>query len=274
MLKILRNQIFRIPVYLYVILVLFPFLWISATAFKKQIDILLGKVIFKPTLDNFYQLFASKEATFIYDLINSSIIAIISTSLVLIICSAAAYTLRRLKFPDWLRTSIFFWVLIFYMLPAITYVSSWFVIANEIGLFNTRIAVIIGHVTINLPLGLWLMSNFISEIPDEIQEAAKIDGCSNFQIFLKIMLPLIKPGLTATAVLVFLFSWNDFLVALTLTTKSTQTVPVSIATFAQGYEVRYGAMAMAAFISTLPALVLLLFGERHIVKGLLAGSLK
>ena len=112
------------------------------------------------------------------------------------------------------------------------------------------------------------------QIPHEIQEAARVDGCTHGQIFRKVFLPLMTPGLFATAVIVFLFSWNDFIVAVNLTAKATQTLPVSIATFSQQYEVRYGEMAAGSLVSLLPALVLSFFAQKYIVRGLTAGAVK
>ena len=259
---------------LFAVIVVAPFLWIGGMAFKKQIDILMMKIIATPTLFNFEKLFTSKEATFLHDIFNSLVVATTSTVLVLLIASMAAFTLRRLQVPSWFSAVILLWVIIFHMLPPITFVGSWFVMANSVGLFNSRIGLILAHTTINLPLGIWLMSTFISEIPYEIQDAAKVDGCSDGQIFLKIMLPLVTPGLFATAVLVFLFSWNDFVVAVNLTAKDTQTLPVSIATFAQQYEVRYGEMAAGSLISLIPALILSFFAQKYIVRGLTAGAIR
>lgn len=258
----------------FVIIIIAPFLWIGSMAFKKQIDILMMKILATPTLFNFEKLFVSKEATFLNDIFNSAVVATCSTLLVLVIASMAAFTLRRLRVPNWVSAVILLWVIIFHMLPPITFVGSWFVMANSVGLFNSRIALILAHTTINLPLGIWLMSTFISEIPYEIQEAARVDGCSNGQIFRKVMLPLITPGLFATSVIVFLFSWNDFIVAVNLTAKATQTLPVSIATFSQQYEVRYGEMAAGSLISLIPALVLSFFAQKYIVRGLTAGAVK
>jgi multiple sugar transport system permease protein len=160
------------------------------------------------------------------------------------------------------------------MLPPITFVASWFQIASYVGLFNSRIALILAHVTINLPIGLLIIASFMRDLPMEIQEAALIDGCSSRQAYIKIILPLLAPGLFATAVIVFLFSWNDFMVAMNLTAKATQTVPVSIATFSQQYEVRYGEMAAGSLVSLIPALILTFFAQKYIVKGLTAGAVK
>lgn len=258
----------------FALIIIAPFLWIGSMAFKKQIDILMMKVIATPTMFNFEKLFVSKEATFLNDIFNSATVAITSTVLVLIISSMAAFTIRRLDLPGWFTALILFWVIIFHMLPPITFVGSWFVMANTVGLFNSRTALILAHTTMNIPLGIWLMSTFISEIPHEIQEAARVDGCTPGQIFRKVFLPLITPGLFATSVIVFLFSWNDFIVAVNLTAKATQTLPVSIATFSQQYEVRYGEMAAGSLVSLLPALVLSFFAQKYIVRGLTAGAVK
>ena len=256
------------------VLVLVPFIWISTIAFKKQIDILMMKMVFKPTLFNFEKLFFSKEATFFNDIFNSLVVGISSTIIILVVCSMAAFTMIRLKIPQWITALIFLWVIVFHMLPPITFVGSWFQMASSLGLFNSRIALILAHVTINLPIGLLIISSFMRDLPTEIQEAAFIDGCSNRQVYLKVILPLLTPGLFATAVIVFLFSWNDFMVAMNLTAKATQTVPVSIATFSQQYEVRYGEMAAGSLVSLIPALILTFFAQKYIVKGLTAGAVK
>ena len=258
----------------FAILVLAPFIWIATIAFKTQIDIMMMKIIFKPTLFNFDKLFFSKEATFFRDIFNSLFVGIISTLIILVICSMASFTMIRTKISNWITAVLFLWVIVFHMLPPITFVGSWFQMANSVGLFNSRIALILAHVTVNLPLGLLIISSFMRDVPTEIQEAAYIDGCSNRQVYLKVMLPLLGPGLFATAVIVFLFSWNDFMVAMNLTAKATQTVPVSIATFSQQYEVRYGEMAAGSLVSLVPALILTFFAQKYIVKGLTAGAVK
>jgi len=258
----------------FAIIVLAPFLWISTIAFKKQIDILMMKMVFKPTLFNFDKIFFSKEATFFNDIFNSLVVGISSTIIILVVCSMAAFTMIRLKIPQWMTALIFLWVIVFHMLPPITFVGSWFQMASSVGLFNSRIALILAHVTINLPIGLLIIASFMRDVPTEIQEAAFIDGCSSRQAYIKVILPLLTPGLFATAVIVFLFSWNDFMVAMNLTAKATQTVPVSIATFSQQYEVRYGEMAAGSLISLIPALILTFFAQKYIVKGLTAGAVK
>lgn len=123
-------------------------------------------------------------------------------------------------------------------------------------------------------MAIWLMSVFVREVPLEVEEAAWIDGCSTPQLLVRVVVPLVRPGLVATGLLVFVFSWNEFAVALNLSARQTATVPVAIAKFAQDFEIQYTQMAASAMLSTIPALILLLVGQRHIVKGLTVGALK
>ena len=151
-------------------------------------------------------------------------------------------------------------------------VGPWYVMFRMLGWHNTSTALILTHVALNLPIGIAVMSIFIRDVPLELEEAARIDGCSSWQLLLRIIVPLVKPGLAATGILVFVFSWNEFAVALNLTARQTATVPVAIAKFAQEYEIKNGVMAAAAILSVIPAVLLLLFAQRHIVRGLTAGS--
>ena len=126
------------------------------------------------------------------------------------------------------------------MIPPITMVGPWYVMFRSLGLDNTYTGLVLAHLALNLPIGIWLMSVFVREIPLELEEAARIDGCTTPQMLWRIVVPLVAPGLAATAVICFVFSWNEFAVALNLTAKQTATVPVAIARFAQEYEIKHG----------------------------------
>jgi multiple sugar transport system permease protein len=160
------------------------------------------------------------------------------------------------------------------MIPPVALAGAWFTMMRAVGLDNTFTGLVLAHTTLNLPMALWLMAVFIREVPRELEEAARIDGASTPVLLWKIVLPLIAPGLAATAVLTFVFSWNEFAVSLNLTMKQTATVPVAIAKFAQDFELLYTQMAAGAALSILPALLLLLVGQRFIVKGLTQGAVK
>ena len=254
--------------------ILIPFFWVASAAFKRQIDLLLGKIFFTPVLLNFEELLFSRGSDFILNFINSVIVATTSTAIVVVIASMTAYTMYRMRWPRWVTPLLMLWTVFFHMIPGIVIVSAWFVMFQAMGLLNTYLGLILAHVTHNLPMGLWLMSAFIRDVPVEVEEAARVDGCGPASVFFRVVLPVVVPGLIAMGILVFIFSWNEFPVALNLTNRATQTVPVAIAKFAQEFEIKFGAMAAGAVFSLLPALVILIFGQRYIVRGLTAGALK
>jgi multiple sugar transport system permease protein len=190
---------------------------------------------------------------------------------VLVVATLAAYSMHRMRWPGWVPAMVAIFSLVFYMLPPITLVGPWYVMFRSLGLDNTYTALVLANVTLNLPIGVAVMSVFVRDIPFELEQAARLDGCTTPQMLWRIVVPLVRPGLAATAILVFVFSWNEFAVALTLSGSRTATVPVAIAKFAQEYEIKNGVMAAGVVLSIVPAIVLLLFAHRHIVKGLTAG---
>jgi len=252
-------------------LVVVPIIWIGFAAFKTQIALLRGDVLFRPWLGNFNELLFSKSADYVRHFGNSLLVAAMSTLVVLFISTLAAYSMARLRWPSWVPALIAAGSIVFYMIPPITLVGPWFVLFRSIGWDNTYTALVLAHVTLHLPIGIAVMSVFVRDIPVELEEAARLDGCTTPQMLRRIVVPLVRPGLAATAILVFVFSWNEFAVALNLTGGGTATVPVAISKFAQEYEIKHGVMAAGVVLSVVPALLLLVFAQRHIVKGLTAG---
>jgi multiple sugar transport system permease protein len=256
------------------IIVLFPFAWIALAAFKTQISLLMGQVAFTPTLANFDEVLFSGTSDYLANYRNSLVIATSSTLIVLAVATLAAYSIERLEWPRWVVHVFLLGAAVFNAVPAITLVGPWYVVSRALGLYNTYPAVILAHATLNLPIGIWLMATFMREVPRELEEAAWIDGCGTLQTLVRVVLPVVMPGIAATAILVFIHSWNEFVVALNLTARQTATVPVAIAKYAQENETKYGAMAAGAVLSTLPSLVLLFFAQRAIVRGLTAGAIR
>ncbi|MBP8297523.1 MAG: carbohydrate ABC transporter permease [Burkholderiales bacterium] len=256
------------------LIVLGPFVWIALAGFKTQISLMLGEIAFTPMLDNFRELLFSSTSDYLANFRNSLIVAGASTVIVLVVSTLAAYSIERMGWPRWVVHLFLLGAAVFNAIPAITLVGAWYVMFRSLDLYNTYAAVILAHATLNLPIGIWLMATFIREVPRELEEAARIDGCGTLALLWRIIVPVVMPGLAATAILVFIHSWNEFVVALNLTAKQTATVPVAIAKYAQEHETKYGEMAAGALLSTLPALILLFFGQRHIVRGLTAGAVK
>ena len=251
-----------------------PLIWIGLAAFKTQIALLMGQLTFTPWWGNFDELLFSRSSDYLANFGNSLFIASASTAIVLFFSTLAAYSMHRLGWPPWVGGALLLGSLVFHMVPPITLVGSWYVMFRSLGWGGTHASLILAHVALHLPIGLGILSLFVRDLPVEIEEAARIDGCTVPQMLRLIVFPLVAPGLAAAGVIVFVFSWNEFAVALTLTGTQSATVPVAIAKFAQEYEIKYGVMAAGALLSIVPAVALLLFAQRHIVKGLTAGSLK
>ena len=256
------------------LIVIAPVAWIAVAAFKTQIALLMGRVWFAPTWANFDELLFSRSSDYLANFVNSLMVATASTILVAILSTLAAYSLNRLRWPRWVAATVLLWSVVFHMLPPITMVGPWYVMFRAVGLDNTYTCLILTNLALNLPVGIWLMSVFVRDIPIELEEAARVDGCTTPQMLVRIIFPMVLPGLAAMSILVFVFSWNEFAVALSLTAKQTATVPVAIAKFAQEYEIKHGVMAAGAVLSAIPAIIVLLLAQRHIVKGLTAGAVK
>lgn len=257
-----------------IVVVVGPFLWVLANSFKSPIAILQGAWTFVPTLDNYADVLSSKRSDFVHALATSLAVATASTVIVVAIATLAAYSLHRFAWAQWVVRGLLVWTLAFHVIPIITMVGPWYVAFRHLGLYDTRTALVLTHVVINLPVALWLMMSFFRAVPPEIEEAAMVDGCHALASFRYVVLPLVVPGLIATGVLSFIFSWNEFPVALTLTQRDTATVPVAIGKFAQENAVNYSQMASAALLATIPAVILLLVAQRSIVRGLTTGAIK
>ncbi len=257
-----------------VILALVPLLWIISLSFKTPTTVTDEHFIpRKWTLENYRAIFNTSEFT--RALINSIGIALISTVIAVTLASMAAYAVARLKFPG--KSLLIGMSLLIAMFPAISLVTPLFNIERQIGLFDTWPALIIPYVAFGLPLGIYTLSAFFREIPWELEKAAKMDGATPFQAFVKVIAPLAAPGMFTTAILVFIFAWNDFLFAISLTsTTSARTVPAAIGFFTGSSQFTQptGSICAAAVIITIPIILFVLFFQRRIVAGLTSGAVK
>lgn len=250
-----------------------PLLWQFITSLKPDADLTTIPPVLprETTIDHYTSIF--REHPFIRIIFNSVVVAASTTLLSLTIGSLAAFGLAKLHVKY--KAAILGLVLSVSMFPPIATVSPLYIIIRALGLRDTWWALIITYTTFSLPLSIWILTNFFKEIPDEIYLAARVDGCTPFQAFYKIMLPLSAPGFVTTAILVFIFSWNEFLFALTFTsTTASRTIPVEIALFPGLHEVPWGDIAAASIVVTIPLLILIFVFQRRIIEGLTAGAVK
>jgi len=220
-----------------VFLIIAPFLWVALQSLKYEIEILKGSWFFAPTLSNYWGGVYSRRSDFMSNMANSFIVASISTFFALSIGVLAAYSLSRLTWKKWISSAFLGWILIFNMITPLALVGPWYLIFRHLGLHDTLGGLIATHITLHLPMTIWMMMTYFNDLPKDLEEAAKIDGCREIDTFWRVLLPLVTPGLIAAGVLAFIFSWNEFSVAPNLTGRATATVPVAISRFAQQYEV-------------------------------------
>jgi multiple sugar transport system permease protein len=250
-----------------------PFLWQFVTSLKPvaEIDMLPPLLPTRPTLEHYGAIFAGYPLLRI--IANSTLVATLTTLGATGLGALAGFALAKLDVRH--RGPILAGVVAMSMLPPIAIVSPLFLAINAIGWRDTLAALVVTYVGFSLPLAVWLMASFFRSLPDEIYIAARVDGCSALGAFWKVMLPLASPGLAATALLVFIAAWNEFLFALSFTsTPAARTIPVAIAEFPGLHEIPWGEIAAASIVATLPLVLLAVVFQRRITEGLMAGAVK
>jgi multiple sugar transport system permease protein len=257
-----------------IIAALIPVVWIASLSLKDPSTITDGNFFpSKFTWDNYKGIFDTELFT---DALRNSIgIALISTVIAVVLASMAAYAIARLNFPG--KALILSAALAIAMFPPISIVGPLFDIWREIGLYDTWPGLIIPYMTFTLPLAIYTLSAFFREIPWELEQAAQVDGATPFQAFRKVIVPLAAPGVFTTAILVFIFAWNDFVFAVSLTsTNAARTVPPALASFPgeSQFTAPIGSIAAGAVVVTIPIIIMVLIFQRRIVAGLTAGAVK
>jgi multiple sugar transport system permease protein len=257
-----------------VVFCLLPFYWIINVSLKTGPDLSSSALVPPhPSLDNYDAIFHNSDFT--RALLNSTIVALVTTTLSLVVGSFCAYALARLR----LRGK--FWILALILtittFPAIAIAAPIFKLWTDLSLFNTIPGLIIPYLCFSLPLAIYILVSFFKEIPKDLEEAALVDGATNFEAFTKVVIPLAAPGMATAAILTFIFAWNEFLLAVTLTSSpNARTVPASIAFFTgvSEFERPLGTISAASVVVSIPLILLVLFFQKRIVAGLTAGAVK
>jgi multiple sugar transport system permease protein len=269
--------LWSIAILMVLIYALVPVVWMISLSLKPSEELSTERGffygIFNPDFSNYDAIFSGD--LFTRPLVNSLVVAGIATLIAIVLASMAAYALSRLEFPG--KTLILSGALAVAMFPPISIVGSLFDIWREIGLYDTWAGLIIPYMTFTLPLAIYTLSAFFREIPWELEQAAQVDGATPFQAFRKVIVPLAAPGVFTAAILVFIFAWNDFIFANTLTsTNNARTVPPALAFFTgeSQFEQPIGAISAAAVVVTIPIVIMVLIFQRRIVAGLTAGAVK
>ncbi|MFN8521562.1 MAG: carbohydrate ABC transporter permease [Chloroflexota bacterium] len=268
----------------YFLLMALPFLWTLSTSLKRPTDVIAAplRVVFEPTLENYeavlFNVYTKDAATARVRVdiprafMNSVMIAGGATLLAIILANLAAFVLARFRLPE--REYYAFFFLAFRFCPVFVFIIPTYLIYREIGLYNTRIGLILIYQLVAVPLIVWVMRSFYESIPGEIFESASLDGASWVQLLRYIALPLAAPGMATTAILAFIACWNSFTFPFVLGAADVQTVTLATVTFIGYEEVAWGLMTAAAVITIAPELALALLVQKYIVRGLTFGAVK
>ena len=269
----MKRLLFYTTTSVIVILSLIPFIWFINTSLKNPVEIISVPPVLLPsgTLNSYVS--AIKEYNLMHFLSNSVIVAGATTLITILLSVFAGYSLARLRLK--FRRTIMGSLLVVSMFPQISIAGPVGRILQNLGWLNTYQGLIIPYVTLSLPLGVWIIASFFSELPEELEDAAKIDGCGHIQTLFRIMIPLAAPGIFTAAILVFIYAWNEFFFALLIMTRqSFQTLPVGIALFQGEYTLPWGEIAAASTVATIPIVLLVLLFQKKIVSGLSEGAIK
>ena len=253
-----------------------PVYWMITISFKYEVDQFAVPprwFSFTPTGEHYADAFVTRG--FGQYLLNSLIVAAGSTFCALVLGTLAAYSLARFRLPHRLDRKLALWILSTRMFPAIVTAVPLFLIMRDLRLVNTKLSLLIVYTAFNLPFVVWMMRGFFAEVPRDLEEAAMVDGDSRMGALWRIVLPLVTPGLAATAVFCLIASWNEFLFALVLTqTDEAMTLPVGIAGRVTQYGIKWGVMSAAAVVAMVPILAFALSVQKYLVRGLSLGAVK
>ncbi len=251
---------------------LFPIFVMITTSFKIRTDAfsIPPKWLFVPTLQNYIHVLFSQN--FFRYFVNSIIIALLATLFSVVLGALAAYALARFRFMG--KGVVIMGTLLLRMVAPVILVIPIFILWNKLGLINGRFGLVLTYVALNLSFNIWVLRTFILEIPVELEEAALIDGCGEFTIFFKIILPLIAPGLAVASIFTFRIAWNEFILSLVLTNRFTRTLPVAVSLYLTDHGIEWGQITAIATIIAVPAFIFTFTAAKSLIMGLTAGAVK
>ncbi|WGF88556.1 carbohydrate ABC transporter permease [Marinivivus vitaminiproducens] len=251
---------------------LFPFYWMVTSSLKEQTDLLASPPVwlFTPTLSHYADVFADDRVLGAVG--NSLIIAIATTIFAVALGAPAAYALARFEFRG--KNDLWFWFISNRMISPIVLALPIYLLAIQLRLLDTHLVLILIYLTFNLPIVVWICTDQFRSIPKELEQAARLEGASQFVIFRKIYVPLGLPGIAVSAIFSFIFSWNELLYALVLTRRDVQTAPVIATSYMSGYELPWGKIMATGTVIVLPVTIFALLVSRHMVRGLTMGATK
>ncbi|MDE2820422.1 MAG: carbohydrate ABC transporter permease [Chloroflexota bacterium] len=255
-----------------ILITLFPIVWLLTISFKRQRDAFAmpPKFIFEPIWDHYLALL--DKPGFVQAFLNTVYVTALGVLIAIVIAIFASYGIHRFRFRG--KQLFGVWLLLAYMLPEFLFVIPMYVLYQKIGWYDTHIGLALVYQVHSLPFAVWLIRSFFKEVPSELDDASRIDGCSHLGTLRHVFIPLAAPGIAATAILTSIWIWNELTIALSLSFSEAQTITVAVASFRGYTSIAWGPMSAASIVAILPMLIFAVFAQKYIVKGLTLGSLK
>ena len=253
------------------IIILVPIYWIVSGAFKQQVDIFQLKLLFTPTLDNFKIIFKSPYNLF-DKLVNSTLAALTTVMITIPFATLAAYSFSRFRMKA--EKVMFVTILATQFVPAVVIVLPFFILFRDIGILDTRLALVLVNLSLIMPFAIWMIKGFIDGIPLDTEEAALVDGSGRIQVVLNVVIPMALPGVITAGIFCFILAWNEFLFALIITTNKAVTLPVGLSLFHAEEGVLWHLISAAGIMIMLPMFVLATLIQKHFVQGMTMGAVR
>ena len=269
--KKLLDSLQFIVILLTAIIILVPIYWIVSGAFKQQVDIFQLKLLFTPTLDNFKIIFKSPYNLF-DKLVNSTLVALSTVLITIPLATLAAYSFSRFRMKA--EKVMFVTILATQFVPAVVIVLPFFILFRDIGILDTRLALVLVNLSLIMPFAIWMIKGFIDGIPLDTEEAALVDGSGRIQVVLNVVIPMALPGVITAGIFCFILAWNEFLFALIITTNKAVTLPVGLSLFHAEEGVLWHLISAAGIMIMLPMFVLATLIQKHFVQGMTMGAVR
>ena len=267
------SRLLYIVLFVIIAFIVLPYVWTFLTSLKNTHELYSTDITYiprNPTLENYIELFTTTD--FFPAMGRSLVISFLTSIIAVVVSSLAAYAFARYKFR--FRNVAMSGILLLYMFPTVLYLTPLFLVFRQIGLLGTWWCLLISNCTFTIPFSIWLLTTYIKGIPMELEEASEIDGANLPHRLIRIVFPLLKPGIVATASYVFISAWNEYLFAVMFTSSSTRTLTVSLASLIGQYDIRWDMISAGAVTAIIPVVVIFLIFQKNLVEGMTAGAVK
>jgi len=270
--RIARKGLHLVGLALIIVFTLFPFYWMVSSSFKDQTDLLASPPmwLFRPTISHYAEIWADQKLT--AAILHSLVVATSTTVLALALGTPAAYALARFQFRG--KGDLWFWFISNRMISPIVLALPVYLLARAAAILDTYLVLILIYLTFTLPIVVWISTDQFRSIPPDLEQAARLEGANQLDVFWRVYLPLGLPGVAVSAIFSFIFSWNELLYALVLTRSQVQTAPVVATSYMSGYEIPWGKIMATGTLIVLPVTIFALLVSRHMVRGLTMGATK